>query len=136
MPLIQWTPNYSVGVGEMDTHHRKLFDLLNKLHDAMAEGKASSMIEDIINELIDYTKYHFKEEERLMEKIQYAGLKDQKAAHNKFIAAIEGYKAQADRGLKAFLSSGVSTFLKDWLKNHIGVMDKKYQQDMNAKGIF
>jgi hemerythrin-like metal-binding protein len=135
MPLFQWSKDYSVGVTTMDRHHQKLFDLLNKLHDAMMEGKAMAVVSGIIRELLDYTKYHFGEEEKLMEKIKYSGISEQKRAHQKFIASIEDYKAQADKGMAAFLSSGMSKFLTDWLKNHIGILDKKYQKDMNDNGM-
>lgn len=135
MALFEWSDQYSVGVSRMDSHHQKLFDMLNKLHDAMSMGKAMSVISEIIKELLEYTKYHFAEEERLMAQINYARLEDQKAAHQKFISSVEDYKDQADKGLAAFLSSGVSTLLTDWLRNHIGVMDKMYQAEMNAKGI-
>lgn len=135
MPLFEWSKEYSVGVGAMDRHHQRLFDLLNKLHDAMTEGKAATIVAGIIRELLDYTKYHFGEEEKLMEKISYSGIAEQKSAHQKFIASIEDYKDKADRGLSAFLSTGMSTFLTDWLKNHVGGMDKRYQKEMNAKGV-
>lgn len=135
MPLFEWSDKHSVGVTTMDRHHQKLFELLNKLHDAMSQGQAMSLVADIIQELLDYTKYHFGEEERLMEQVGYSGLPEQKNAHKKFIASIEDYKKQADEGLAAFLSSGISSMLTDWLKTHIGVMDKKYQSVMNSHDI-
>ncbi|OQX07048.1 MAG: hypothetical protein BWK80_50035 [Desulfobacteraceae bacterium IS3] len=135
MPLIQWSDHYSVGIGDMDKHHQKLFDLLNRLHDAMIQGKAGNIITDIVDELISYTKYHFGEEEKLMARIKYSGLNEHKKAHQKFIVSVADYKNLANKGLTAFLSSGVSAFLSDWLRNHIGVMDKKYQKEMNANGI-
>ncbi len=135
MPLFHWTGDYSVGVTAMDRDHQKLFDLLNKLHDAMLEGKATRVVADIIRELLDYTNYHFSAEEKLMEKISYPGLYEQKNAHKKFIKSIEDYKDKADKGLSAFLSTSMSIFLIDWLKSHIGVLDKKYQKEMNVKGI-
>ncbi len=135
MPLFQWSKEFSVGVSTMDRHHQKLFDILNKLHDAMSQGKAITVVAGVIKELLDYTKYHFSEEEKLLEKIGYSRLSEQKAAHKKFIESIEKYKDQADKGMAAFLSSGISGLLTDWLKSHIGVMDKKYQKEMNDNGL-
>ncbi|QTA92127.1 bacteriohemerythrin [Desulfonema magnum] len=135
MPLIEWKKDFSVGVAVLDSHHRKLISLVNKLHDAMKNGKAKGVISGIISELDDYTKYHFREEEKLMEKIRYPGLNEHKKAHEYFTAAVKKYKAEADKGQAAFLSVGISVLLTDWLKNHIGMMDKKYQKDMNANGI-
>ncbi len=68
MPLFEWSDDYSVGVAGMDRHHQKIFDMLNRLHAAMLQGKAVDMIGNIIRELLDYTKYHFGEEEKLMER--------------------------------------------------------------------
>jgi len=135
MPLLQWTNDYSVGVGSMDRHHQKLFDILNKLHDAMSEGKATEVITGTLQELLNYTEYHFAEEEKLLEQISYVGLAEQKNAHQRFIQDVEKYKAQAESGMAAFLSSGISTLLTDWLKKHIGMTDKKYEKEMNAGGI-
>lgn len=135
MPLFQWANEFSVGVDSMDRHHQRLFDLINKLHDAMKEGKGSTVVSSIITELFDYTKYHFGEEEKLMERINYIGIAEQKAAHKHFVSTIEEYKAKADKGLAAFIGGGISLMLVDWLKNHIGMMDKKYTEAMRAKGI-
>ncbi len=135
MGLVQWSEEYSVGVGNLDRHHQKLFDMLNRLHSAMTQGKGKEVVIGIIREMVDYARYHFEEEEKLMERIKYPGLNEQKNTHKKFIAKVEEYQNLADMGLEAFLSSGISTFLSDWLKNHIGAMDKKYKKYMNENGI-
>jgi len=135
MGLVQWSEEYSVGVGNLDRHHQKLFDMLNRLHNAMTQGKGKEVVIGIIKEMVDYARYHFEEEEKLMERIKYPGLNEQRNVHKKFMIKVEEYRKLADMGLEAFLSSGISTFLSDWLKNHIGVMDKKYKKYMNENGI-
>ncbi|MDM8526321.1 bacteriohemerythrin [Desulfococcaceae bacterium HSG8] len=135
MPLFQWTNDISVGVEVLDKHHQKLVDIVNQLHNAMREGRAKGVIVGIVNELLDYTKYHFKEEEKLMERISYSAIDEHKRAHGQFISTAQNYKAQAENGLETFLSVSVSLMLTDWLKNHIGIMDKKYQKEMNENGI-
>jgi hemerythrin len=135
MALVQWSEDYSVGVGNLDRHHQKLFDILNRLHNAMTQGKGKDAVIGTIKEMMEYAQYHFEEEEKLMERIKYPGLNEQRNAHKKFVAKVEEYQKLADMGLEAFLSSGVSTFLSDWLKKHIGVVDKKYQKNMNENGI-
>jgi len=135
MGLVQWSEAYSVGVGNLDRHHQKLFDMLNRLHNAMIQGKGKDTVIGTVKEMADYARYHFDEEEKLMERIKYPGLNEQRNAHKKFMIKVDEYRKLADMGLEAFLSSGISTFLTDWLKNHIGVMDKKYQKYMNENGI-
>jgi hemerythrin-like metal-binding protein len=135
MALFEWKKEYSVGVQVLDKHHQKLIRIINDVHNAMKEGKAQEAVIRAVDELLDYAKYHFGEEEKLMEKIKYAELETHRNAHRLFIAKAEEYKKQADKGLAAFMSLGVSKFLIDWLINHIGTVDKRYQKEMNAKGI-
>jgi hemerythrin-like metal-binding protein len=135
MALYDWTDDWSVGVRQMDQHHKRLFDIINKLHEEMKKGIKPEKVAAIIKELLDYTKYHFGEEEKLMERVNYTGLSAQKNAHRKFIDQIQEYKDKADQGQGVFLSASIVRTVGDWLKNHIGTMDKKYTRAMNEKGI-
>ncbi len=135
MTLVQWSEKYSVGVRSLDRHHRKLFELLNRLHEAMSAGKASKVVTGIIGELLDYTSYHFEAEERLMSEISYLGLTEHRKAHQEFVYEVKKYKEMADDGMTAFLGTVLLNFLRDWLIRHIGGMDKKYRKSMNDSGI-
>ena len=135
MALFDWKNDYSVGVFNMDSHHKKLFDIINELHEGMKEGKGAEAAEHSIKELLDYTKYHFSEEEKMMEQVGYSGLSAQKTAHKIFISRIEDFKEEADRGMAVFVSSKLVNTAMDWLKQHILTMDKQYQEEMNSNGI-
>ena len=45
MPLFEWDDQYSVGNHTMDSHHQKLFDILNVIHDAARAGRGEEIIE-------------------------------------------------------------------------------------------
>ena len=135
MALIDWKDEYSVGVNRLDSDHKKLFGFVNKLHEAMKNGQAAQTAESIIKELLDYTKYHFGEEEKLMEKINYPSLSAHKGTHDMFISQVEKLKQEAENGMAIFVSVKLVNTAIDWLKDHILQMDKKYQAKMNAKGI-
>ena len=81
MAIIKWEQNLSVGVDKFDTHHKKLVDLINKLHDAMSTGKGAETIGSVLDDLIKYTQYHFAEEEKLMTLHKYPDLEKHKAEH-------------------------------------------------------
>ncbi|MEI6388415.1 MAG: hypothetical protein WCQ50_17485 [Spirochaetota bacterium] len=55
-----WKDEYSVGIFEIDSQHRKLIAILNRLYTELwedsAEGKAQKSLSAAIGELIDYTK--------------------------------------------------------------------------------
>jgi hemerythrin-like metal-binding protein len=65
MILLSCDSKYSVGTDKIDNQHRHLIELLNTLHDAMLQGKGKEKMKTILNELVEYTKYHLKTEEEL-----------------------------------------------------------------------
>ncbi|HXZ40918.1 MAG TPA: bacteriohemerythrin [Terriglobales bacterium] len=134
MALITWDQSYSVKVAELDGHHQKLFFLLNTLHDAMREGKGSSVIQTIVVELANYTHTHFQREEALMEQTKFPGLDVHRVEHQKLMAKVSEYKAALDKG-SGVNTSAVLEFLREWLAKHINRMDKAYASHLNASGI-
>ena len=136
MPLFNWSNEYSVGIHSMDSHHKRLFDIMNKLHDAMKERRGAEVISSTIGELLDYTKYHFAEEERLLERANYPGLAAQKAAHRAFIDKVAGFKQRADQGMAIFVANEVATTTVEWLKKHILEMDMAYEKTLLDAKIF
>lgn len=132
MALITWEDRFSVGSPSMDGHHKKLFDILNRMHDAMKAGEAADRIRGLISELLDYTIYHFGEEEKMMEAHGYSGLAEQKHAHQVFIDKIKEFKEEAEGDMAIFVVSKVSTTAMEWLMEHILVMDKKYEDTLKG----
>jgi hemerythrin len=134
MGLINWDSSYSVKVAELDGHHQKLFSLVNELHDAMREGKGSSVIRSIVQELVTYTQTHFQREEELMEQTKFPGLGVHCMEHQKLIAKVGEYKTALDSG-KGVNTTAVLEFLRDWLAKHINRVDKGYSSHLNGSGI-
>jgi hemerythrin len=134
MALIKWSDNLSVHVAEMDRQHQKLIDLINELHDAMSKGKGKEIVGKTIDGLVNYTKTHFTNEEKLFGQFNYPESNSQKNMHKKFIDKVVDFKQQLDSG-KVGLSISIIDFLSDWLKNHIQLEDKKYGSFLNSKGV-
>ena len=135
MALFNWDDEYSVNVLAMDNHHKKLFDIMNQMHDAMKTGTDEDVLAKFISELVDYTKYHFGEEERMLEQVHYSGIDSQKRAHVAFVDKITEYKTEADNGMAIFAVPKVSRLGIDWLKEHIVTMDTKYSDEANSGGF-
>ena len=134
MALFEWKDTYSVKVGVFDKQHRILIDTLNELHEAMLARKSDAILSEIIKTLINYTNFHFSFEENYMKNYNYPGYADQKKSHDNFVARVKDFQQQLAEG-KLMLSMEIMNFLKDWLKNHIMVTDKKYSSFFNEKGI-
>ncbi len=127
MPLFEWDDKFSVGNKTMDSHHLKIFNILNIIHDAAREGRGEEIIEAQLNELASYTKYHFDEEDKLMVMTGYPQLEAQRQAHTAFLAKIDEYRDEVAKGNALFVVGSVAVTVKDWLKQHILTMDMQYE---------
>jgi len=109
-----WDNSLSVEIDEIDEDHRKLLDLFNMLNHSVMEGDATDYIEAVLEELISFTVWHFRHEERLMLKYGYEGLVEHKAEHQQLI---ESARALQQKGKE--VSSEDVEFLEHWLTGHI-----------------
>jgi hemerythrin len=132
MPIVTWTEAYSVKIKSIDDQHKKLFELINKLHEAMSAGKARQVLSEIFTELTEYTVKHFAYEEGLMAKYGYPGYLAHKPQHEKLTAQVQDLQRRHQQGELA-LSLEVSNFLKDWLTEHILKTDQKYSAFLKDK---
>jgi len=125
--MIKWTDDYCLGVDFIDEQHRQLFEIANRifslLENELIMDKHDRIIE-IIDELKNYTIYHFKSEEDYMQSIGYRRLLSQKVAHNDFIEKMATIDiGQIDNGQNEYLR-GILIFVVEWLVGHILKEDK------------
>ena len=131
MAIMSWLDSYSVNSSAIDAQHKKLFTLINNLHDAMSEGKGKEVLGSTLDSLVDYAKVHFADEERMLMKINYPELATQQAEHNAFVQKVFELQGQYRAG-KIALTLPTMEFLRDWLVNHILKVDKKYAPFVKA----
>jgi len=135
MPLIAWNEKLSVGVASLDAEHQKLLALLNEFYDATHAGKDAESLGNILNALVEYTKFHFAHEEQCLAKAGYPSLADHKKLHEDLTRQVLEKQQQFKSGSHRTLSLELMTFLKNWLLNHIQSNDKKYGSYLNRKGV-
>jgi hemerythrin len=133
MAFMEWNESYSVKVAEIDVQHKHLIDLINRLFEAMSVGKGSEVMGSILNDLIDYTKNHFANEEKLMKSFNYPQSVTHKLEHDTLTNQVIDLQGEFASG-KSMISVKVMNFLKDWLKNHILQVDKKFGEFLNSVG--
>ena len=122
-----FTSKYHVGIGFVDDEHKRLFEIIKEANDVMHNDflyDKFDQINNVLGELVEYTKVHFADEEDYMEKINYEGLEDQKRAHSMFVEKIENINLDdVDDNQDEYLTE-ILNFLLDWLVNHILKADK------------
>ncbi|MDP6039794.1 MAG: bacteriohemerythrin [Candidatus Latescibacteria bacterium] len=120
---------YATGVDIIDEQHKQLFDKINELLVAAAEGKSREDIEEIMDFLGAYVQNHFGCEEEIMEKHNCASCAVNKISHAKFLKEFGEIKARFDReGATPEFMIGLQRKVCDWLKNHIGKVDLKLRE--------
>jgi hemerythrin-like metal-binding protein len=134
MAIFAWNESYSVRVQQMDEQHRKLFDIINSLAEAMRGGKGDDVVRDTVEQLAVYTRTHFLQEEALMQKTGYSGLAAHKELHRKLMEDVEQYKRALEEGRSASPIS-LLNFIRQWLVHHIREADKAYTDHLNAHGV-
>ena len=124
----EFTKEYHTGIDFIDEEHAKLFEIANRAYDLLTNQFVTDKYDAIVavlEELKDYTKYHFNHEEEYMKSINYPKRFSQLHQHTQFINKLESYNLkeidvnQQERLLE------ILDFLALWLQSHIKGMDKK-----------
>ncbi|MBU5611611.1 bacteriohemerythrin [Geomonas azotofigens] len=132
MMLVEWDDTLILGMAQIDEHHHKLVDILNRCYRALMLHDHSHELEGVVAELLDYTQYHFRTEEELMAQSHYAAAPSHAAAHRKFINSVTNFKDRSDAG-ESFVAIDVLVFLKDWLVGHIQNTDRAFANFLNDR---
>ena len=125
--MYEMKEEYKIGLETIDEQHKKLFELADKaymlLKDEFSLDKYDKIVH-ILEELKEYTIFHFKSEEEYMESIEYKRLFTQKIEHAKFIKTLEeiNYKDLDEKQDESLVK--ILNFLNDWLIEHILKTDK------------
>ena len=132
--LIQWGPKYFIGIKEIDDQHKVLVDLINEVFANFGKKDSKKKVSKVLQELIEYTVYHFGNEEKYFKKFGYADLENHLKQHTMFVDKIKKIAADFEAG-DSSISIDLVDFLKDWLINHILKIDTKYVKFFKDHGI-
>lgn len=126
MSFLPWSEKYALNIEIIDRQHRKLVDIINELHEASQKGSDSRKIQKIFDQLAEYTRTHFRDEEVMLKKHGYSSLNEHRQAHEKFVERIEGFHERFHTS--PLVSSQILDYLKYWLTSHILGTDRQYVQ--------
>ncbi len=134
MSQFVWEEKYDVGVRHFNNQHKQLLDALRDVYKAMENKQDKAAIAVVINNLIKYAKEHLAQEEACLLENKYPDFENHKKLHEVFISKIiqfyDDFKSD-----KFSLHFEIAIFLKNWITNHIMVVDRKYTDFLNNKGI-
>jgi hemerythrin len=126
---IKWSDTYSTGVTLIDEQHKGLLDLINDLfnHVSGNEAEERAYFQNVIQQAVQYVKFHFATEEKYMTSIGFPGYADHKKTHDQFVLTVITTIKEFEKGNTLTLVK-FANFLKDWVLSHIAVMDMQYSK--------
>jgi len=134
MQSFQWGEHFLTGLSEVDEQHYELVQIINRLGEHFTDNDiVFDDIEEAYNELVDYTEYHFTEEEEMMHQsgVDERHIKVHKEIHKSFIAEVTYMHAgiSADNVESA---NDLLEFLIHWLGYHILGTDQNMARQIRS----
>jgi len=120
---ITWNPKYSVQVDVVDTQHRELFAIMNRIADVYESGSRDLL--PIMNDLVRYVTEHFHSESMIMMKAKYPGFSDHNRQHDQFVDKVQEFLNDF-RKEDEQLTYRMLIYIRDWLLSHTQQVDMQY----------
>lgn len=124
MALIEWKPEFAVGVTEVDYEHRQMIDMINALAARLDDGECGSLVEDVLGEIHARISAHFALEERIMRERRYDGYAEHKADHERLLDDIRDIMDE-HAGYEPFDSRRLAARLEAWFGVHFRTHDAR-----------
>jgi len=121
-----------VGIETIDEQHDEFVGLLNKLSILEICRQNKDDLQDLINQLKEYSSRHFEDEVKLMYECEYPGIEQ----HQEFHQIFKEKLAEFEKGLSyknLMIDAQLKTFLSRWALNHIGEHDLKFGEYYRSK---
>jgi len=136
--MIKWKEEFSVNIREIDEQHKRLFEIGSKIYEIIELNDNCDHYDDImevLNELTDYTVFHFEFEENLMRNYGCEELESQQFEHMFFIKKLKKLTDKDIDKQQTETESDIIKFIIEWISGHILKSDMKYKQFFNEKGL-
>ncbi|MBV7276125.1 bacteriohemerythrin [Clostridium thailandense] len=132
--MFDWKKEYSINIKIVDDEHRKLFEIGQSIYDLAINKNYVDYYDrilDLIDELKEYTVYHFSDEERVMRLYDYPDFDNHKKIHEEFVGKIENVNLNTvdDDQQKSILR--LMDFVYVWIDEHILGQDLKIKDYFN-----
>jgi hemerythrin len=136
MSYFEWDRKYEIGVTRMDDQHRKLIQLMDRLHTESDSHAKREKLLNTLDELGGLTTKHFQEEEQFMASIGYSGLASHHLIHAQLLKTYAEHVAEFRQSSQSKIPSSFFTFLKLWLSAHIMGIDTRYAAATRQDAVY
>ncbi|MDO4444093.1 MAG: hemerythrin family protein [Bacillota bacterium] len=119
----------------IDNEHKELIDRVNKLVESSENGKEKVTAVKTLDFLMDYTEFHFSDEEKLQQEVGYDKLEQHKGQHEDFKKSVDELRQmlEEEEGPTDAFVQAVNKNISQWLVNHIQGWDKAVAEYIRNK---
>ncbi len=132
--MLKWSEDYATGIELIDDQHKRLFQYVNDLEDAVRQSDVNhELLLKILDFFEEYAKVHFGNEESCMHRYKCPVAKTNQAAHRRFIESYEYYKGVLKKeGPSYVLYKALLNWAQQWLLEHICKVDLQLKPCVKA----
>jgi len=131
---IRWNEDYALGIDHIDTQHKHLFEIVNKIYALKDNAHVKEGIKNILYELNEYMQEHFDDEEAYMEKIGFPELPEHRLLHANIITQLSQFVRSPNHRLD-ILQTKMRVMAKRLLIDHIIYEDMKIKQYVESSSM-
>ena len=132
MSLIIWNDSLITGIDMIDAQHKILINKVNKLQSCIQNENSFDNLSILLDELLEYTIYHFEMEEELFSNSQYSEKDSHLKEHAAFSNYIKGFLDVKNRD-NILEAKNLLKYLNNWIVYHIKEVDMKYVPFLKEK---
>ena len=124
---IEWQEELATGIEHIDAQHKGIFSMFAAFSTACNDGCVNVELVNLMGFVEDYTRDHFRDEEKVMLEAEYPDLSIQRENHKSFLSEIAKLKRKVceyapDMGE----IMEMKRLLIRWLIRHIKHLDMAY----------
>jgi hemerythrin len=130
-----WHDTMVIHVARMDRHHQRIFEIAEIILRDLASPETHDFLQDTLATLLDYIRYHFEAEEKMMLAYQYPQTPAHQQQHQHLLTQLETLRAQISAG-QIPAPTAFRQFIESTLAAHFREEDSHYASFLNARGVY
>lgn len=131
---IKWCQALETGIPWQDAEHKQIVERISELLDAMNRHEANAVIADLFTFLESYARDHFGHEEQFMQEVGDPTYAWHRECHLEFVRHYqELHSLWTRQGASTYVTMHVQRWLREWLLDHIGRVDKQMSLWLRAR---
>ena len=131
--IVDYAQN-KIGLNIIDSQTKKWVEHINKFYADFKRKATPKVILQSLDELIDYTGYHFGFEDKYLKDFNYTKYDEFKQNHDNFMSTLQSHRAEYANGENIAIIKAI-IFIKTWMSNYKSTIDTEFISLFKSHGL-